>query len=253
MIVLSHRLQSIADKVPAGSRMADIGSDHALLPSYLAERNHIVYAVAGEVNDGPLEAAQKQVKQINMGHIVDVRKGNGLEVLKPREVEVITIAGMGGSLITQILSEGLNKLEGVRQLILQPNVGEDAVRLWLLEHKWFLAEEEILSEDGKIYEIMNAVKLPDADSLNQVLYAIANKTCGSLLNKAMLVRLGPHLITNPTPVFFRKWENELDKLHKICQRLTNSKSAVSRLKLEGFQRDIAEMREVLQCLQKDRR
>ena len=44
------------------------------------------------------------------------------------------------------------------ELVLQPNVGEDFVRRWLVEHGWVFASGEcILEEDGNIYEILHAV------------------------------------------------------------------------------------------------
>src|SRR5690606_19253288 len=87
MVSLSKRLQCIADQIPTGSRLADIGSDHALLPTYLAEQKRISFAVAGEVNTGPMKAAQRQVAAAGMGSIVNVRLGNGLEVIQEGEVD----------------------------------------------------------------------------------------------------------------------------------------------------------------------
>ncbi|MFP3416209.1 tRNA (adenine(22)-N(1))-methyltransferase TrmK, partial [Bacillus sp. SIMBA_074] len=74
------------------------------------------------------------------------------------EATCITIAGMGGTLISSILESGKGKLGKAERLILQPNVGAANVRSWLIDNGWELSGEEILEEDGKIYEILIAEK-----------------------------------------------------------------------------------------------
>jgi len=185
MVTLSIRLAAIAARVPASSRLADIGSDHALLPVYLAEQGKLAAGIAGEVNPGPYEAARRQVRESGVEDRIEVRKGDGLAVLAPGEVDVITIAGMGGGLIVSILEAGADRLAGVRLLVLQPNVGEDQVRRYLLANDWLLAAEEILEEDGKIYEILTAERHPDARRLNAELYRERTITARAGENRAV--------------------------------------------------------------------
>ncbi|SDE78143.1 tRNA (adenine22-N1)-methyltransferase [Fontibacillus panacisegetis] len=247
---LSARLQQIADRLPVGCRLADIGSDHALLPVYAVQSGVALYAVAGEVNEGPYEAASRQVAEAGLNIKVHVRKGDGLAVIVKGEVDTITIAGMGGALIASILSAGADKLDGVNRLVLQPNVGEDIVRRWLLDHNWFLLEESILEEDGKIYEIITAVSEPEAAALNELLYQERKLPGGAVLTKELLLMMGPRLTQQPTNVLITKWESELDKLNKIRKSVASSNQEASREKEQQLAGLSHQLKEVLTCLQK---
>lgn len=253
MVNLSYRLKRIADKVPTGSRLADIGSDHALLPTYLCQSDRISFAVAGELNEGPWEAAKKQVADSGLEDRIEVRRGNGLAVVAADEVDVVTVAGMGGSLIANILTEGRGKLSGVRRLILQPNVAEDQVRRWLYQENWFLADEEILQEDGKIYEILTADRVANAIERNRELYRERQIGGQAKADRELLFRMGPHLLERPNEAFMRKWERELRNMERIYGELSYSDAEASRVKRTEIQRQMETIMEVLRCLPKVRR
>lgn len=253
MIRLSQRLQTIAKEVPAGSRLADIGSDHALLPSFLAQQGIITGGVAGEVNEGPRDAAVRQVRAAGLSKKIDVRLGDGLAVLEPGEVDVVTIAGMGGVLIASILEEGKAKLMGVGRLILQPNVGEPAVRQWLLDNGWVLIREQILEEDGKRYEVLTAVTAEQADRTNEDVYRPQELRPGLTADRELLLKLGPYLIRETSPVWHDKWRDEVKKLEMIHARLGQSELEASREKQAEIRREIEGIEEVLAaCTPKDK-
>lgn len=248
---LSARLQLIADWLPKGCRFADIGSDHGLLPVSAVQSGRALFAIAGEVNDGPLEAAYRQVAEAGESARISVRKGNGLAVVAPGEVDAITIAGMGGVLIATILGEGEDKLEGVRRLVLQPNVGGEFVRRWLLDHGWLLTKEAILEEDGKIYEVMMAERPSDAAKQNEELYQERELPGSQLqLTKDLLLMLGPHLTASPNAAFVAKWSSELEKLEKIRLSLAASELEASRKKEAELAQLAGQLKEVLACLPK---
>ncbi|GMK45526.1 tRNA (adenine(22)-N(1))-methyltransferase [Paenibacillus glycanilyticus] len=258
MLKLSRRLQRIADFVTPGSRVADIGSDHALLPVYLIQSGRVPSAIAGELNPGPFEAARKQAVDAGLTGKLQVRRGDGLSVLQPGETDTVTIAGMGGSLMSSILEEGYlaGKLDGVKELILQPNVGEEFVRGWLLKRGWFLAEESILEEDDKIYEVLHAFKYDEAESRkrNSEVYDPSFLALPAYQEKgaAILERMGPHLLRAPQDVFFKKWRLELDKLGKIVAQMSQSDLEQAEQKKQQFREEMNVIEEVLQCLQTGR-
>ncbi|GAB6990648.1 tRNA (adenine(22)-N(1))-methyltransferase [Paenibacillus pini] len=258
---LSRRLQLILEQVPSGSRIADIGSDHAMLPVAAVESGRAVMAVAGEVNPGPFDAATKQVAAAGLSHSISVRRGDGLQVISPEEVDVITIAGMGGGLITSILDADQDKLKGVSQLVLQPNVGEDILRRWLLEHHWVLISEMIIEEDHKLYEILTAVpegSQSEGQLTNEQLYqeqTWQREWSGEpplVISRDLLLQMGPLLLADPDPVLFEKWEGEITKLEGILASLSSSKLSSAEMKAQDIRKQIKLIQEVLACLQKDK-
>lgn len=228
-VKLSLRLRMIADQVPAGSRMADIGSDHALLPVYLAQQGVIESAIAGELNEGPFLAANKQVQQADLLNKISVRHGDGLAVLGANEVDTIVIAGMGGSTMVGILEEGTHLLAGVKRLIVQPNVGELNLREWFIREDWFLLSEHILEEDGLIYEILVAVPV-DTDELRHKqanLYNPYDLEDGFHVDRELMKLMGPYLIRESSIVFKNKWLQEIGKREWIINHLNKSEQPES--------------------------
>jgi tRNA (adenine22-N1)-methyltransferase len=246
-VKLSLRLQKIADQVPPGSRIADIGSDHALLPVYLAQHGVIDYAIAGELNEGPFHAAAKQVQQAGLEHIISVRHGDGLSVLRANEVDAIVIAGMGGSTMISILEQGDYGLTGVTRLILQPNVGEAALREWLLQHHWLLEAEYILEEDGLIYEILVATPA-HTEELKQRqsdLYSPILLDNGYQADLSLLTLMGPYLIRDSNEIFRAKWLQEINKRNWIIDNLRKSEQSESVEKRKQLEDEIKKIKRAL--------
>lgn len=232
-VKLSRRLTAVLEYIPDGSIFADIGSDHAYLPCYAVRSGKARAAIAGEVAEGPLQSARNQVEMQGLQEKISVRKGDGLEVISPGEVDCITIAGMGGTLIKKILMEGKEKLYGVKRLILQPNVGADCVRLWLLENGWKLVAEQILEEDGQIYEILVA---EPGDPLEP--YRGKDRSASILL--------GPFLMEEKPKAFIKKWRNELNRWRRILENLQSATDSPEiNIKKAEFERKIQMVEEVL--------
>jgi tRNA (adenine22-N1)-methyltransferase len=203
---LSVRLETVAKYVPKNSRVADIGSDHAYLPSYLVKNGQITFGIAGEVAKGPFQSAEKNVMAEGLSEMISVRMGDGLEVIQPGDADCITIAGMGGSLIASILESGKDKLAEVNRLILQPNINASAIRIWLVENNWELIAEEIIEEDSKIYEILVAERGEPLKPYREV-----------SVESGLLV--GPFLLQRKEKAFLKKWTLEKNNWKRIYEQL----------------------------------
>ena len=199
---LSARLACVASLVPAGARVADIGSDHAYLPAALVLDGKIDFAIAGEVVKGPYENAVHEIKDHQLEGKVIPRLADGLAAIEPADkVATITIAGMGGSLIASILEKDKNKLTGIKRLVLQPNVGESQLREWLMNNHYQIMTEKIIEEDNHIYEII--VAEPSVVPFRYSKYELD---------------FGPFLLENKGPIFKKKWQEYLQReAHVIDQ------------------------------------
>ncbi|GGI11116.1 tRNA (adenine(22)-N(1))-methyltransferase [Gottfriedia solisilvae] len=229
---LSMRLKRVFDYIPEGTRLADIGSDHAYLPCYAVLNKRCTSAIVGEITEGPFNSARSTIRQSGLEGIVEARMGDGLEVLKPNEVDVITIAGMGGSLIASILEKGKEKLQGVETLVLQPNIGAYQIRNWLDQEGYSLIKEDILEEDTKIYEILVASKSstykPYSDSKNKEMF------------------IGPHLMHDQNDAFKKRWNHELKNFERILIQLQSAKQTEESIqKINEIKQKIEWINEVL--------
>lgn len=155
---LDDRLQALADFVPAGSLVADIGTDHGYLAMALVQSGKVEHVIASDKNTGPLEAAGRTVREAGLTGQVTLREGDGLAVLKPGEVDTVCIAGMGGILMTEILESRPEVVKSLKRLVLQPMNGAAELRRWLYRHYWHIADETLAVDDGRIYEVICAEK-----------------------------------------------------------------------------------------------
>lgn len=200
---LSKRLETVASYVPTGAILADIGSDHAYLPCYLAHKGIIKHAIAGEVVKGPFESAERQVRTEGLTDKIEVRLADGLAAVKEEDnVNTVTIAGMGGPLIVSILEKNPESLKHVTRLILQPNIHAKVIREWAMRNGWAIHEETILEEDRKIYEVLvlqrGKMELTEVETL-----------------------LGKQLLASKSDAFLAKWQREIENWERIYNSIEN--------------------------------
>ncbi len=159
---LDRRLQCAARQVRMGSRLADIGTDHALLPVALVRSGVCPYAVASDIRTGPAERARRAVEEARLADRIEVRLGPGLSVLQPEEADDLVIAGMGGETIVSILGEAPWIRSSHFRLILQPMSRPEVLRRWLHRAGFLLEAEPAVEDGGHLYSILRAHYEPEA-------------------------------------------------------------------------------------------
>ncbi len=155
-ISLPKRLSLIASLVPEHTYVADIGSDHALLPIYLVESGRIERAIAADIAQGPLQSARKNISQHSLLSKIDIVLSDGLLNVSELCPQTVIIAGMGGETITDILSACDYAKTSEPLLILQPMTHSEVLRRFLFENSFSITYETVVREAHRYYVIISA-------------------------------------------------------------------------------------------------
>jgi tRNA (adenine22-N1)-methyltransferase len=225
---LSMRLERVAAHVPAGARLADIGSDHGYLPVALLRRGAIVAAVAGEVAATPFHSAERTVRENGLDQQITVRLADGLAAIEAADaITAISICGMGGETIRDILDSGKARLSGRERLILQPNGAEQPLRQWLMENDYRILCEEVLRENRFDYEIIVAERAGPAMYSPEELY------------------FGPLQMQARSPAFLIKWQRILRHKQQTLAHFARARQALPEDKVQEIARQARWITELL--------
>lgn len=154
---LSNRLLACAQEITPLAKIADIGTDHAYIPIWLALKERISHALACDIRIGPLQNAKKNIENFNLSEIIETRLSDGLENISETEADEIIIAGMGGNMITNILEKCSWKNKYQKKFILQPMKYENKLRKYLASNGYEIKSEKAVICSGKIYSVMIVV------------------------------------------------------------------------------------------------
>ena len=172
---LQPRLRLLADMVPQGCRLADIGTDHGYLPVWLLQRGRIQSAIAADIGSEPLAHARRTAAEYGVENI-DFRLCDGLSGIAPEEADSVVIAGMGGETIIAILSAVAWTKDGAHTLLLQPMTKTAELRKWLAVNGYCFTEERLVWDKNYLYPVLRVTggecpQLTELQALTGVLLA----------------------------------------------------------------------------------
>ncbi len=151
MIKLSKRLKMVADMVRHGCVVADIGTDHAYLPVYLIHNGICPRAVAADLREMPLKNAEETVKENMLSDKITLILSDGLDSIPAGIANEITLAGMGGDLISDILSRAEWIKNKHIRIIAQPQTHSEKVRKFFIDNGFRIIEEDACIDDNRNY------------------------------------------------------------------------------------------------------
>lgn len=202
MVPISSRMKLIADMIPESMSVADIGCDHGFISIYLVQERNIPFCVALDINQGPLERAKEHIIQYGLEDKIETRLSDGAVKLEENETDAAIIAGMGGRLITKILTDSESKFKKMKYFVLSPQSDIPHVREFLSSNGYSIDNEEMIFDEGKYYTVIG---------------------CKYTGNNTELSRsekeFGPVLIADSHPVLMEYLSKEQNKLTDIRDRL----------------------------------
>lgn len=157
MSLINERLLTAAEMLRQSESVADIGTDHALLPIHIIKKGIAQRVIACDIATGPLEVAKKNIEKYNLSEKIELRLADGLKGLREKECNQITVLGMGGETIASIIEDTPWVKSPDVSLILQPMSCDDRLRSYLSEKGFNIVREKAVLSQGRIYTIIQAV------------------------------------------------------------------------------------------------
>lgn len=149
----SERLSLIASLIPLGDSVCDVGTDHGYLSAFLALSGKYGKITATDIGEKPLQNAKANFERLGIKG-VDLVLCDGLSGVTRDRADTVIIAGMGGDVISGILSRTEFIRDSGITLILQPMTAADSLRIYLADNGFSVAREIALEENKKLYSIM---------------------------------------------------------------------------------------------------
>ncbi len=199
------RIRALVEMIPPGSRVADIGTDHALLPRILLEEGRATFCIATEINPDALNRRRTRIGDHPLPGSIEFRAGDGLAPLRPNDrLDVIVLAGIGARTQCRILSSPALAGLGAGRLVLQPQGDPAVLRRWLAGNRYRIAQERLLHLRG-LFHLTLAAEPEDRT---------APETDPDLTT-ADLMAAGPCLVRSGDPVVRKYWEFQLRRLLRL--------------------------------------
>jgi tRNA (adenine22-N1)-methyltransferase len=207
MIKISKRLKEIAGYIEDNINIVDVGCDHALLDIYLMQNRNNIKIIATDILESALNQAKKNIFLYDLKDKINIRLGNGLDVIKKEDnIDTVVIAGMGWMTILNILHHNKNILNNINHLIIQSNSNLPRIREEVSSLGYYIEDEKVVFEKDIFYTIISF-----------------KKGASNYSKKELLI--GPMLMKKKDSIYIRYLEKELKKNEQLISVIPRSNKA----------------------------
>lgn len=250
---LSPRLAAVLALTPTVAVAADIGTDHGLLPVAWVQSGRAERAIASDLRKGPLAQAARTVAAAGLDGCIELRQGDGLTVLAPGEADLACIAGVGGTVVQQMLAAA--QPLPVRHLLLQPMNGWAGVRQQAARLGLRLRQEVMVAEGERLYLVLaleqgGETELQGNGAETQAGGSMASWSPPPGLSSAgqqAVWEAGPLLYARRDPLL-RQWlDGRIAELQRRLGRIAAGRGAAAAARREAVTAQLVGLEELRQC------
>lgn len=156
-MVLSKRLNILKEYVSKDLDCADIGADHGLLITSLANENDTNQYLGVENKIGPYNNLTNNINLLSKHNNVSAILSDGLELVS-ENFKSIVIAGMGSDLIIKIIKKSIHKILNINEFIIDAHNNILKILYFMNEIDFFLVKIDFLIEKGVGYFLLKFIK-----------------------------------------------------------------------------------------------
>lgn len=215
-----ERLDLIASLTSGSNIILDVGTDHAYTVIKAIKDYNVNFAIASDVNEGPLKTAKENIGKMGLTDKIKLVLSDGLKDINDN-FDTLIISGLGGIKIIEILNNDLPKIKG-KHLILSPHSDFYKLRLFLVNIGFKISNEYALYDKNKYYEII-----------------IFDE--GKASYSDFELKYGPILLKNKNEAYLKKKEAEIKILKNALAKMKNENDkneAIEKIKeIEGILND----------------
>lgn len=221
------RLEEIIKLVEKNSIVADIGTDHGIVPYELVKSAKAKKVIASDISEKSLDKLREKLDYLDEPEKIVLNVSDGLDNLNEYQVDTIIISGMGGNLIVDILNKNLDIAKSANYLILGANNSLALLRRFLHENSFEIIEEVDLFENDKYYQIIKA-KVGKQLFVNEYEY-----------------EFGKYLIDNKSEYLKKYINQQIENKNNILSNLSDKNSDSVKSAIENINVEVNELEKVL--------
>ena len=225
------RLMEIINIIDSGKNVIDVGTDHGLVPLYLAKNNISSNIWATDISAPSLKKLEDQLDS-KLSKIIKTKVTDGFKGIEKEDNQIAIIAGMGGNTIVEIIQSSMQFAQNLDYMILESNIASEKLRLFLYENNFDLMRDFLSFENEKYYDILQ-VKYGNRKEMkiSDMYYGFENiENRNHLLEEKLVIDRKKNLIFRENII---KNSKNNDGLEKINERLKAIDEVYERWKLEN--------------------